>query len=122
MAGMNIVFHHSIKLQNSKAILFCLYKTIIYQFFTNMLASVIVINSITRVCNMPTAANIVWMQNIKKAYDFSIVVCNPQYVCAAKKSAPVVSFKKSSCGKASPSSEPYSQMEIIAEYLFLYTF
>ena len=41
MTSMNIVFHYSIELQNSKAMPLCLYKTISYQFFTDMLAAAI---------------------------------------------------------------------------------
>ena len=69
MTSMNIIFHYSIELQNSKAMLLCLRKTISYQFFTDMLATTICSNSVTCICNMPAAADIVWMQDIE-SHDF----------------------------------------------------
>ena len=84
MTSMNIIFHYSIELQNSKAMLLCLRKTISYQFFTDMLATTICSNSVTCICNMPAAADIVWMQDIE-SHDFSIVICNTTICLCSKK-------------------------------------
>ena len=87
MTGMNIIFYHSIELQDSKAMLFCLCKTICNQFFADMSAAATGIDSIACICNVPTAADIIGMQDIKP-HDFSIVLCNAAICLDRKKISP----------------------------------
>lgn len=122
MTSMNIIFHYSIELQNSKAMLLCLHKTISYQFFTDMLATTICSNSVTCICNMPAAADIVWMQDIE-SHNFSIVICNTT-ICLCSKKSQHLFYRSKNLLVEKPRHLPqhYSRYKPLQKCLFPYTF
>ena len=62
---MNVTLRYRIKLQHLKSDSFCLYKTVLYQFFSYMQPPLPCIHSITCIAQMAASAYIVGMENIK---------------------------------------------------------
>ncbi len=65
-----VAFDDSIELQDAVAEGFCRFHAVLHQLFTDMLSAEFGCDGIAGIADMPTAADVVWMQDIKPD-DFS---------------------------------------------------
>ena len=86
MPSVSVALHYRIELQHPETKLFCLLQAIQHQLFADMLPANGGGNRIARVTDMPTAPDIVRMQDIQPD-DLSVRVCYACITLGRKKSA-----------------------------------
>lgn len=105
MSRVNIAGNNSIKLQDAEAMEFSLNKTVGDQFLSDMKSPCLGADCIAGIADMTAPADIIRMKNVKSQNISSVRILCYSSVCLLSKNAlPVSAFRKSSWGKATPSS------------------